>query len=1517
MRTQSDLLPLRPSHLAVAFVLAAAGHTFGQAEVNVAAKGRVTASSSAAANPPSLLIDGLPGTRWISNGTAAANGDCGGTGGETITWWTDTDIPIERVEIAGARPADNGFSNYQVLFYDQANQLVLTRPNGTTPCGSTVAIGAGDTNIAFSTLVPPSGGGTDVPVLASRVVVNFTGRSGAGGVGELRIFTKRPGAMPPLGPKPDKPVLRDDEVVMFLGSAAEGTARMGVMQPLTNSPAPTVQVRGVAQPAENAYELWPVVAAQAGRVYGAAAEQTVVLRNNGGTQYVVQVLDTYAGNTTPPVKPIIRGEYLFNASSATSDVALLVADIDKKPINGLQQEEIVLGFETTEAAPPNRRVLGMTVLRFDSPGDLSLIPPTPAAPTVVFNGQPRYTFPSGGPTLGILRANGSAPNRIIVKPFRIGNSVNDPDLLLVCHMASDRTSPVYAIIPAEQIGGTVAPRNSTSTSTVASSLVHSSQVNTMSWDVWTGRLSYTPASQAGDDALFVTRWQATGADIAYTPLRWTNTSEAGGVPDLQYESGGSFTQTTRSINSTRTGSSVLAGLSLINNARIETRKFNVVGIDSFGEHDGMAVLGHTTRGPFVQVLGLITIPPDGENRLEQISSSCWPTAAEAAGRATYTTPTQTSIAAGLCPLKRSDQNVVANRRNAVWLYSTVAHGAMSPNRIVRINYPTSDSSNLAAPTTDTFTLNIADGGSGSPAMVGPIVMADIDGDSAMFSRQGTWFYAAPTRLSFDNFAAPLAIIQEPPKHIDYFRPYHATGSPQNGQRGVFSITGDPAFVSEFENSQGADVSSTVAQTVSSTVGTTSSWSVGGGFSAETPVASAEVSANYTNTTGTELTNIRTSLNLATTSFSFSNRVSTAFDDGLILQERDMDVWRYPLAGPTGSATADNAAGITFAEFAIPGPLPPATLRAGKDLARYQPLHINGNMLSYPLVGRLATIATADRRPFGVGSASTNFNSLVNSVTDFTNPPSFTPSGISTNATITFTNLTGTQTDYQTSTTMSSSNTYDITAEAKLGGNLFGVVDVGATVTGGYSQTFSNNNTFSTAVTSLNTSSVTNQWQIIMPPFTDLGPLQQNYTIRSFVFFDKAGAAKLQYAVDLPTGGSNFWAQNYSAPDASLNLPYRIISFQNQWQLSAFPDRFKMRSFEVRDLETRSQRLNLNLGDKVVDKSPAARDLAIYARVYNLSYASSLNNLASRFDMVEINDQGQPVGSPVFLGNGELLEDTAAEPDAAIQPPPAYRAAISTIPARGTALVRLALLSTDNLGPSTPTGSARTYRILVTLDPNNAISNETHELFDRDADPLAAGDTIFASAFGGSQLLEKGQNNFGWFDIQIGKSLCKLPDITSSPADRQVSPGQNTTFTAQITQRIGEVLTYQWKRNGANVTNGGRFSGATSPILTITGVQTADAGDYTLAVTNSCATVLSTPAHLTTGCGPADVAGLGGSTGADGALTADDVIAYLTGFFGNNLAIADIAGLGGTPGPNGTLTVDDIIFFLGNFFQPCP
>ncbi|CAG7614209.1 nucleoside hydrolase-like domain-containing protein [Actinacidiphila bryophytorum] len=83
-----------------------------------------------------------------------------------------------------------------------------------------------------------------------------------------------------------------------------------------------------------------------------------------------------------------------------------------------------------------------------------------------------------------------------------------------------------------------------------------------------------------------------------------------------------------------------------------------------------------------------------------------------------------------------------------------------------------------------------------------------------------------------------------------------------------------------------------------------------------------------------------------------------------------------------------------------------------------------------------------------------------------------------------------------------------------------------------------------------------------------------------------------------------------------------------------------------------------------------------------------------------------------------------------------------------------------------------------------------------------------------------------------------PVITRQPVSQSVQAGGTATFS--VTADGTAPLSYQWRRNGQDV------SGATGSSLTVSGVQTADAGTYTVTVTNAAGSVTSGPATLTVG-----------------------------------------------------------------------
>ena len=91
-------------------------------------------------------------------------------------------------------------------------------------------------------------------------------------------------------------------------------------------------------------------------------------------------------------------------------------------------------------------------------------------------------------------------------------------------------------------------------------------------------------------------------------------------------------------------------------------------------------------------------------------------------------------------------------------------------------------------------------------------------------------------------------------------------------------------------------------------------------------------------------------------------------------------------------------------------------------------------------------------------------------------------------------------------------------------------------------------------------------------------------------------------------------------------------------------------------------------------------------------------------------------------------------------------------------------------------------------------------------------------------------------FRVRPSASSAPTISVQPADRTVAVGQNATFSVTAN---GSGLSYQWQRNGANI------SGATSAAYTRTNVQLSDSGaTFRCVVSNSAGSATTRSALLT-------------------------------------------------------------------------
>src|SRR5262249_2478283 len=74
-----------------------------------------------------------------------------------------------------------------------------------------------------------------------------------------------------------------------------------------------------------------------------------------------------------------------------------------------------------------------------------------------------------------------------------------------------------------------------------------------------------------------------------------------------------------------------------------------------------------------------------------------------------------------------------------------------------------------------------------------------------------------------------------------------------------------------------------------------------------------------------------------------------------------------------------------------------------------------------------------------------------------------------------------------------------------------------------------------------------------------------------------------------------------------------------------------------------------------------------------------------------------------------------------------------------------------------------------------------------------------------------------------------PIILSQPALVSITASNNATFTVTLSQ--GTTPTFQWRKNGANIADGTKYTGTTTSTLTVGTAVTGDQGSFSVVITN--------------------------------------------------------------------------------------
>ena len=231
-----------------------------------------------------------------------------------------------------------------------------------------------------------------------------------------------------------------------------------------------------------------------------------------------------------------------------------------------------------------------------------------------------------------------------------------------------------------------------------------------------------------------------------------------------------------------------------------------------------------------------------------------------------------------------------------------------------------------------------------------LVGADTDGD--------TVYLGAPVHFKIEKLVSADYILQEPPKHAYWD-----------------SATKEIKNVSRFDDFNMSLVKST-GEAVSSGSKDSTSWAVGGSVfasasgtakaGADVGIVKAEASATLaiSATVGYDYKNEQTRYNNDYWEREVSFSGKTTRDDAILGRIMALDIWRYRVYGVA------NAGSYPYFDIVLPGPFGEVempTYGGGLNYDWYQPVHENGNILSYP---KPPSSASPPALPDDIGSFTT-------------------------------------------------------------------------------------------------------------------------------------------------------------------------------------------------------------------------------------------------------------------------------------------------------------------------------------------------------------------------------------------------------------------------------------------------------------------------------------------------------------------------------------------------------------------
>jgi hypothetical protein len=832
------------------------------------------------------------------------------------------------------------------------------------------------------------------------------------------------------------------------------------------------------------------------------------------------------------------------------------------------------------------------------------------------------------------------------------------------------------------------------------------------------------------------------------------------------------------------GSGGEIGLSLLPDARVRISLGRIVDeLLNRCEALGIFVLADTDRGAVVQSLtAFVDDPFVGSYRFGPVNEApAWPHQLVIQNHPLTSATTKTSLVAGGFVSVRNA--LIDDRGNPAGIGTEFAMDCDNVNSAPLLGpMPSFYVADPEAAELHAVTMPLGIAGIGSTVTTSMdsalderaiLLAADTTGDAAYYgsfvcagdgSQLGdcTRLFLGDAELHYaiEDIETANVLLGQPPKHVDHL--------PELG--GIVDVSMQDGFYAEFVQTDQASGSVTRK--------TKTDWSIGArvelGLGPPAP-KNKEFSSIFEMSLDAEHRSVQEQFTSSQVALSLTQTAGAVDDDVVWSKRQTIDYWRFAAQGGKPADDPDAASGLpddAYMEVAIPDQ-PETLIGPGRLNEAYQPAHMVGNILSYPtfggdaddlgeLFGFLGSYIPSDAsgtrscKPLENGDPEgclVLVNGALQRVAEvlagdefvggefqsLSNPIDVADvlqvGGIAYSAELEFETTVKNGLSVTNNDTIKAETNLKIPLESKLAKAQIGQLETQLRASASFENSrVSENSIGSKAKVALHLPSGV--------------PVERSYQIRPSFGFTPGGSLQVSYQVNTDGTTSTFWTDHYSAPDPALNLPFRIVRTSSGFKLGTDSSRDQIKGFFVRDGEGLDPaRPGESQGDLVTEVPRDGDPLQLEVRVTNLSVGAEAFDVQVLFTLQEYRN-GTLVGAEVPIGMDSL----------------------DFLPYRGEfpgdleGHVGSAFLvwDTTGFGPD-PSQAFVTYRVRVTLDPDDRIPGERHELRDRYGDPLL-GPTGNALDPG----LEKGQNNTGWSLVRIAPPESQALRAAGAPGGKASS-----------------------------------------------------------------------------------------------------------------------------------------------------